>query len=198
MEENSAHDPARMHLGRAQGGDESSLHWLIERFEPYLIYRARSYLRNSRPQPEDERDLVHEVWEVFLRKIDQINVATGNPTAIIMKFLQSTLSREWLSHLKKTSKKPKSGLSTISARTSGVITKIARGDAQRQVAKALDSLPEKHREIVELRSFDQLQYRQIGDALQISADAAESRYRQALMRLREIIPGSVFDQLENF
>jgi RNA polymerase sigma-70 factor (ECF subfamily) len=50
---------------------------------------------------------------------------------------------------------------------------------------ALSTLPENQREVLVMKIWGELSFPQIGEALQISANTAASRYRYALDKLRE-------------
>jgi RNA polymerase sigma-70 factor (ECF subfamily) len=60
----------------------------------------------------------------------------------------------------------------------------------KQVATAVDSLPDEEREVVVARLWGQLSFRQIGQLTGTSESTAHRRYRSALLRLRERVSRS--------
>jgi RNA polymerase sigma-70 factor (ECF subfamily) len=65
-------------------------------------------------------------------------------------------------------------------------TAAARDELRRMVREALDELDDSDREVLWMRHFDELNYREIGDVLDIETEAATKRYRRALKRLRAV------------
>lgn len=60
----------------------------------------------------------------------------------------------------------------------------------RQVAAAVDALPDEEREVVVARLWGELSFREIGEVTGTSESTAHRRYRSALMRLREKVSPS--------
>ena len=54
------------------------------------------------------------------------------------------------------------------------------------IQKAMDLLPEIHRDVVTLKVWGGLTFREIGEALEIPANTAASRYRYGLIELRKL------------
>lgn len=65
-------------------------------------------------------------------------------------------------------------------------TAAARDELRQMVRGALDQLNDSDREVLWMRHFDDLNYREIGDVLDIKIDAATKRYVRALKRLRAV------------
>jgi RNA polymerase sigma-70 factor, ECF subfamily len=65
-------------------------------------------------------------------------------------------------------------------------TAAARAELRRMVCEALDQLDISNREVLWMRHFDDMKYREIGQVLNISTEAATKRYVRALERLRAI------------
>jgi RNA polymerase sigma-70 factor (ECF subfamily) len=63
---------------------------------------------------------------------------------------------------------------------------MARGELQERVQQALDGLNASHREILWMRHFDDLPYREIALVLGISEDAAMQRYSRALKQVKDL------------
>lgn len=67
----------------------------------------------------------------------------------------------------------------------------------KQVAAAVDSLPDKEREVVVARLWGQLSFREIGEVTATSESTAHRRYRSALVRLREKVSSSCANPNKN-
>ena len=64
-----------------------------------------------------------------------------------------------------------------------------RGETQEAVRRALGQLSEEHRQVLLLRSMQELDYGEIADALEISEGTVKSRISRAKGRLRELLDG---------
>src|SRR5262249_33428174 len=66
------------------------------------------------------------------------------------------------------------------------------GDAALQ--QALQQLSDEHRQVIQLRNFDRLEFDEIGRQMERSAEAARKLWARALVKLRHILePGDASD-----
>lgn len=56
-----------------------------------------------------------------------------------------------------------------------------------RISKLLDSLPDEQAEIVRLKCYDELTFKQIAELLHIPEPTAKSRYRYAIMHIQQMI-----------
>ena len=85
----------------------------------------------------------------------------------------------------------------VDARISGVVTRASRAERRDAVLSALDELSDDDRAIIVLRGIEQADLKDAAAQLGITTNAASVRYHRALARLRERLPGSIFDDLRN-
>jgi RNA polymerase sigma-70 factor (ECF subfamily) len=85
------------------------------------------------------------------------------------------------------------GLSLIAPGTSPSRV-LARKELQEQMRQALEALKPADREILWMRHFDQLAFKEIAQVLQIAPGAANLRYVRALDRLRELCRDLALDE----
>jgi RNA polymerase sigma-70 factor, ECF subfamily len=71
------------------------------------------------------------------------------------------------------------------ASTDGPADIAEKLDEAARVAGALAGIPEEQREVVVLKVYGQLTFREIGEALEVSINTVQSRYRYALAALRK-------------
>jgi RNA polymerase sigma factor (sigma-70 family) len=64
--------------------------------------------------------------------------------------------------------------------------KIVRREMEEQVRKVMQSLSESDRDILMMHHADNLTYREIGQILSITTNAATLRYAKALLHLRSL------------
>jgi RNA polymerase sigma-70 factor (ECF subfamily) len=65
-------------------------------------------------------------------------------------------------------------------------TQVAKEELRQRMQQALDLLKEGDREVLWMRHFDQLSYREIGQVFGIQESAATMRYVRALRRLKDL------------
>jgi RNA polymerase sigma-70 factor, ECF subfamily len=62
----------------------------------------------------------------------------------------------------------------------------ARGELQQRVRQAVEMLAEKDREVLAMRHFDELTFREIAQLLGLQEQAVTMRYVRALRRLKDL------------
>jgi RNA polymerase sigma-70 factor (ECF subfamily) len=75
----------------------------------------------------------------------------------------------------------------LAASATSVGGRLVRQEACRRVRQALEELPEREREAVVLRHLEQLSLGETAAVLDISTEAARSRYRRAIERLHDVL-----------
>jgi RNA polymerase sigma-70 factor (ECF subfamily) len=171
-------------IQRCLSGDEAAYVILYERHAG-LIYRlAYSLLQNR----EDAEEVLQDSFEYAFRKLaifdEQKSAFTTWLYRITVSRCRNKRRRKWL---------PTSPLALLAPQ--GIKDKAAKApdeileqtDLQRQVWHALGQLSPKLRETAVLRYYYGLQYKEIGEILDIPPKTAESRMRLAHKKLRGII-----------
>jgi len=192
-----------MHVRRAGAGDASSLAWVVERFSPLLRAQARYRLRGELDGFCDPDDLVQDVWVRTLPRMTDLVATDDRATPRVVKFLSTAL----LNHINnllmrelRRGTRPFADTSQLpepSTSNEGVLTRADRGDKHERVLATIESLADDDREILVLRAIEQRDNRQVAETLGITPNAAAVRYHRAMQRLRDQLPGSIFDELHD-
>ncbi|MHC4443066.1 MAG: RNA polymerase sigma factor [Planctomycetota bacterium] len=138
------------------------------------------YLRRITGQTELTEDLVQETFLQALRRID------GLAEVVSPKAWLFTIAR----NLSMTAYRKQRSIS-------GLSKEITESDECRedprlyQMRQAIDSLSDKHREVLGLRLHDELSYEEISHVLGIPVGTVRSRLHHAVRQLREKIKGKV-------
>ena len=200
-------DPTSVCIAGAVAGSASSRDLLIERFTPVLLVQARYRLQTVRgAEPED---VVQEVWAAALPRLRDLAARDGRWTPVVLKFLSVILLRT-VNDLLRRNLRRRGGdigrggtgdtagdlLAGVPAEVTGIVTRLSRADRGCQVQQVLQQLPADEREVVVLRGIEQLPNRDVARLLGVDDSVVTRRYQRALQRLRELLPGSVFDELE--
>lgn len=195
-------DATLVQLRAAARGDDPSVAWLVERFTPLLLAQARTRLGAELRRVIDPEDLVQEVWAIALPKLaafaDRDDLGAGALVAFLARILLyrcNDLVRKHIVGKPRRADATAAALSRLPAQHSGAVTRAVRGETRSRVRDALAVLSDDDRQIVVLRGLEQHGVGEIAALLGLSENLVSVRYRRALQRLREALPGDVFDVL---
>ena len=188
-----------------------SLEWVVNRFAPLLLANARYRLGKNLSQIYDPEDIVNDVWAVALPKLADLSARNNRYTPVVMKYLSTTLVYRINSLVEKHIKsKPKkqvasggdkndggSPLDNLSADATGVFTVTMRRDARDKILSALNGLSPQDRELILLRGVEGQSYKEIAVLLGGDPKHLAVTYQRALNKLRELLPGSIFQDFES-
>ncbi len=151
--------------------------WLA-RNVPGLLLFARQQTRCE----ADAQDLVQEaVVESWRRQAD------GAPPPL--GFVFATIRRRAVDLARKEDRR--AGRETAATRETPACwfdSTAEERERSRLIAEAMRKLPEMYREVITLKVWGGLTFREIAEALEIPANTAASRYRYALAELRKRMP----------
>ncbi len=199
------------HVRRAREGDAPSLEWVVNRFAPLLLANARYRLGKTLSQIYDPEDIVNDVWAVALPKLADLPARNNRYTPVVMKYLSTTLVYRINNLVEKHIKgKPKnfggasagdteagSPLDRISARETGIFTVTMRRDTRDEILSALNGLEERDRELILLRGVEGQSYKEIAVLLGGDPKQLAVTYQRAIHKLRELLPGSIFQDFDS-
>lgn len=197
-----------LHVYRARDGEADSLAWLIAHISPLLRIQAAYRLRGSLRRLYDPDDLVGEVWAVALPRLKDLRERESALTPVLFKFLSTTLLNKANRLIEKHLSHPVEALSPSPAESSSTdpwhrfpadvanaLTLAERNEDQEALQQALSELPDRDREVLVLRGIEQIENQEVARLLGLAPSTVTRRYQRAILRLRERMPGSVFDEL---
>ncbi len=171
-EEQAARD--RRWAERLRAGDATALEEVYDTFS-VAVYRQALALLGSVPDAEDV------VQEVFLKLVRQ----RGEPIREWKAYLMTAARHEACSTLRKR----RHGVGDIEgavAPDTWAVDPAAAGHAE-AIRAAVQSLPQRQREVVMWKFYHQLTFAEIGQLAKVSANTAASRCRYALKKLRLVL-----------
>lgn len=203
-------DLTTLHARRAVAGDGHSLGWLVERLSPALHLQARYRLRGPVSTFCDPADLVQEVWAIALPRLPDLIARDQRMTPVLVRFLSTTLLQRANHVIERYLRgdRPHRDASLAGGGSAppldpaarsrdGVSQAVERGELRAAVREAIEALdPEDHRVLV-LRGIEQLSNNKVAEILGVQPSTATERYQKALQRLRQQLPDSVFEDLED-
>lgn len=191
-----------IHLERARAGDHGSLEEVIRRLTPLLLAQARYRLKAIARRVMDPEDLVAEAWLKTLPRLNELSPRDGRLTPVVLSYLSTTIRHRakdviqaQLLRSTPTAAGPLEELEALPADTCNVVTRVIRAERDASVQQAIAEMKPEDREILVLRGFEQAPIREVALITGLSEDAVKQRYRRALQRLRDQLPGSIFEEL---
>ncbi|GJM45587.1 MAG: hypothetical protein DHS20C21_24290 [Gemmatimonadota bacterium] len=188
---------------RAMHGESEALNGIIERFDPTLTALARHKLRGPMAAVCDPEDLVADVWVRALPRLGDLEPRDGRITPVIMRFLSTTLVNRYNTILQKhVIGKPgrvdfDAPEDDLSASITQALGRLERDERRNAVHAAISQLAESDRELVFLRAIQQIPNQEVATLLDVSPGALKVRYHRALKKLRALLPGSIFADIED-
>lgn len=198
------------HVRRAREGDDPSLEWIVNRFAPLLLANARYRLGKNLSRIYDPEDIVNDVWAVALPKLADLPARNNRYTPVVMKYLSTTMVYRINNLVEKHIKgKPKnlgeshsanssagSPLDNLPAGATGIFTVLMRHDTRDEILSALNGLDEPDRELILLRGVEGQSYKEIAVLLGGDPKQLAVTYQRALKKLRDLLPGSIFQDFD--
>jgi RNA polymerase sigma factor (sigma-70 family) len=190
----------------AIAGDRESLGWIVTRFSPLLRAQAMWRLGQLARQIDVE-DILAEAWLVLLQKRNEIVFDGRRATPRVLTFLGSTIlnivnRRIEAAMLQRRRMAPQPGperkpdvLDELAATVTGALTDAARGELGGRLDACLAALSQKDREVVILRAVEGLTNVEAAQEIGEAQNTVSHRYQRAIVKLREIVPDSLFDEL---
>ncbi len=154
---------------------------LFERHETALFRLVQRYVKN-------EQDARETLQRVFLRAFENLPQFRGESS--LRSWLYRIAVNTSLHQLRDA--RPFVALEHASEpETHPFATyRLAAQQARSRLAQAIETLPDKQRRVVELRIFQELSFREIGEALGSSEDTAKANFHHAMKRLRDVLQPS--------
>lgn len=196
-------------IKRAGEGDPRSVATLVERLTPALVMQASHRLGPTLRRFVEPEDVVNDVWLASLRRLSEFVPAEGRATASLLSYLGvAVLRRVHRMHkihmatpggLGRGAADPEASeaLAELPAETTGVVSKHVRSERHRALHEAVAELDEVDRAVVVLRALEQHPNEAVAAMTGLQPNAVSQRLRRALAKLRERLPESVFDDLDD-
>ncbi len=170
------------------GGDSMAISILLERHTP----RVRNYIRLMVRDDDRAEDLLQDVFIKCVKMIDSGKyVESGRFLSWVLRiahnmtidFFRSTKNRV-------VTNETEAGYDIIGAQRqmeSAVEDQIIASETADQVRELVALLPEDQREVIQMRYYSDLSFREIAEQTGVSINTALGRMRYALINLRKLV-----------
>ena len=170
-------------LLRIQAGDTRALAELYDRYTPLLYPVCHRILRNG----VDAEDALQDAWLQIWKRSATYEARRGSVAAWLLTVARSRALDRYRSL---SSRRQAEARGEAEPATPAVdpATTAARGQLSQRVREALSQLAPQQRQVLEIAYFQGLSQSEIAARLETPLGTVKSWTRQALMRLRELLP----------
>jgi RNA polymerase sigma-70 factor (ECF subfamily) len=177
-------------------GEAAALTTQLEAHRARLLAMLRRRIDPRLAPRLDPEDLLHEVYFVARRRWAGFDPNTMSPYAWLYRIALDTLLEAWRRE-NRNGRDPRRqmpwpdrssaqmAIGLMGSLTSPSVA-VARDELRERVRQALDGLKPTDREVLWMRHFDDLPFRDIALILGVSDEAAMQRYSRALRRLKAL------------
>lgn len=169
------------------GGDESALASLIERHQSKIYGFIYSKI--------NDRDLSDDIFQdTFIKVIKTLKSQSYNEEGKFLPWVMRIAHNLVVDHFRKAKKMPYqreteeySIFSYMTDNSLNIEGQIISEQVETDLAKLLDELPADQKEVLVMRMYQDLSFKEIADLTGVSINTALGRMRYALLNLRKII-----------
>ncbi len=170
-------------LTRLQAGDREALEELYDRYTPLLYPLALRILRSA----ADAEDVVQEVWVQVWKRVATYDPRRGSLAAWLVTVARTRALDKYRSMSSRRKAESKVDPDPV-APAVDPSTSAAHRQLSEKVRGALGQLAPQQRQVLEVAYFEGLSQSEIAERMNAPLGTVKSWTRQALMRLRELLP----------
>ena len=174
-------------IAQAKAGSPDALNLLYERSAPRLLSFIRLRLGRQLRERLESRDILQAA---MLRSLERVRQFEGDQTRSWMAWLARIAENEIRDRADHQHRQRRDAAREVSlddppipALTRSALTRVLQSEQSQQLETALESLSDAHREIILLRAFQELSFREIGARLNKSEDACRMLMARAMTAL---------------
>jgi RNA polymerase sigma-70 factor (ECF subfamily) len=169
------------------GGDESSLEVLIKRHKQriYSFIYSKVY----------DRDIAEDVFQdTFIKVIRTLKLGKYNEEGKFLPWVMRIAHNLVIDHFRKSNRMPKfqnsgdfSIFSVLSDTSLNAEKAIIKDQVESDVRRLIEELPDDQKEVLVMRMYQDMSFKEISDRTGVSINTALGRMRYALINMRKVI-----------
>ncbi|MBN1340862.1 MAG: sigma-70 family RNA polymerase sigma factor [Bacteroidales bacterium] len=175
-------------IGRYLKGDHSSLEVLIRRHQ----HRVFGYILMMVKNKELADDLFQDT---FIKVINTLRSGTYNEEGKFLQWVMRISHNLIIDHFRKSNRIPvfESNkdefdiFDTLNIADASIEEKMVTEQIHRDLKKLIELLPEEQKEVLYMRHYARMSFKDIADATDVSINTALGRMRYALINMRKLI-----------
>lgn len=172
-------------------GNEKSFQRLLSRHKSSVFHYILSKVK--------DRDLANDIFQdTFIKVIRTLKAGSYNEEGKFLPWVMRIAHNLIIDHFRKSNKVKMISessssrddfniFSVLSLQDENIQDKIIRGELEGQMVKLIDHLPDSQRDIIVMRIFQDMSFKDIADQMDISINTALGRMRYGLINLRKLI-----------
>jgi len=157
---------------------EKAFRNLLNNYQERLYYHVRRYVH----QHEDANDVLQNTFIKIWNAIDNFRGESG-----LYTWLYRIASNEAITYINKVKRHPTSDIEQTSAKYLSVTDNLEAEEMTSKLQKAIDTLPDKQKQVFIFRYYDEMPYEQISGITETSVGALKASYHHAVKKIEEIL-----------
>ena len=168
-------------------GDESALATLIQRHQSKIFGFIYSKV--------NDRDLSDDIFQdTFIKVIKTLKSQSYNEEGKFLPWVMRISHNLIIAHFRRTKKMPMnreteefSIFSIMSDNVPNIESKLITAQVENDLRKLIEELPSEQKEVLMMRMYQDLSFKEISEMTGVSINTAFGRMRYAIMNLRKVI-----------
>jgi RNA polymerase sigma factor (sigma-70 family) len=175
----------KMLIWKFNRGEKEALRCIYEKYKDDLVTLAAALLTDV----SSAEDAVHDVFAGFLKSSGKFRL-----TGSLKGYLATCVANNARNRNKARQKHAGDWLdraNEVSSNSNNPDAEAIFGEELSRLSSALAQLPYEQREVLLMRSYSDLKFRNIAKSLDVSINTVQGRYRYALHKVRSMLDGEV-------
>lgn len=163
-----------------EGSRNSGLRHLMSKYQERLYY----VIKNIVGSHDDTDDVLQNTFIKAYRNIEKFESRSS-----LFTWVYRIATNEALTHKKSNSRKATESLPVYGMAMAGPLAEPENSEEEvlAKLKSALSMLPDRQRQVFEMRYYDELSYAEIGELLGLSEGALKASYHHAVKKIEEYI-----------
>ena len=157
---------------------EKAFRNLLSNYQERLYYHVRRYVHNH----EDANDVLQNTFIKIWNAIENFRSESG-----LYTWLYRIASNEAITYINKTKKRNEIDIEQTSAQYRSASDPIEADEMTAKLQRAIDSLPDKQKQVFIMRYYDEMPYEQISGIVDTSVGALKASYHHAVKKIEEML-----------
>lgn len=168
-------------------GDESSLE--------VLVYRHKNRVYSYIKQLVKDKEVAEDVFQdTFIKVIRTLRTNKYNEEGKFLPWIMRIAHNLVIDHFRRNKKMPTTSggddyniFDTLNLYEENVQDKMIRQQIQADIRKLIEQLPSDQKEVLIMRHYEDMSFKEIADTTKVSINTALGRMRYALINLRKMV-----------
>ncbi len=177
----------------AKAGSERDLDSLFERYAGRLLALIRARMGPGLRAHTESRDILNASLLKAFQNIDQFERSDGGSLMAWLARIAENEMRDQVDYLRRQRRdaakevRPEQGLDGIAERVRSHSSRLVLREEMERMVRALETLDEPQREVILLRKFEELSFKEIAERMGRSPDACRMLLARALAALTMVL-----------